>query len=70
MRKIILINGMMCKKCVAHVQKALEKIPDTKIISISLENGTAEIESLADDTVIKQTLTETGFACTGIETKN
>ncbi|MBQ8375161.1 MAG: heavy metal translocating P-type ATPase [Clostridia bacterium] len=55
MKKTISIEGMMCKHCVAHVQKALSAIDGVEAVEVSLENGLATV-TLAQE-VANETLT-------------
>ncbi|MBO6869219.1 MAG: heavy-metal-associated domain-containing protein, partial [Balneola sp.] len=38
------VSGMSCNGCKSHVTKALSEIENVKDVSVSLEEGTAEIE--------------------------
>ena len=38
MLKKILIEGMSCNKCVAHVKEALEELKDAKSIEVNLQD--------------------------------
>lgn len=73
MKKTVHIKGMMCSKCAERAKKALEKIPDTTVVSISAERGTAEIESSSSnlnpdlETLVKQAIEEAGYECTGMD---
>lgn len=45
MKKILIISGMSCINCVKHLREALEEdIDGVKVIDISLESKSAEIE--------------------------
>ena len=44
MKKTILVDGMMCQHCAAHVTAALEKVGGVKKAEVSLENKTAVVE--------------------------
>jgi mercuric reductase len=45
----ITVNGMTCKSCATHVQKALEKIPGVKTAVVSYREGRAQV--MADTAV-------------------
>ena len=49
---VLKVSGMMCKHCVAHVQKALESVGG--VAEVSLENGTATVK--AAENVTKEAL--------------
>jgi Cu2+-exporting ATPase len=40
---ILDVQGMMCPKCVAHVQKALEGVKGVKSVEVSLDQNTATV---------------------------
>ena len=43
MKKVIKIDGMMCKHCVAHVTKALAGVDGVESVEVSLEKGEAVV---------------------------
>ena len=51
---VLKVSGMMCKHCVAHVQKALESVGGVSCVEVSLENGTATVK--AAENVTKEAL--------------
>jgi len=55
MNKILVIDGMMCMHCVAHVQKALEAVDGVETVNVSLEEKAASVNggALADEPLIK-----------------
>ena len=59
------VKGMMCPRCVAHVQKALEGVEDVVEVSVSLEGASATVS--AKDGVKKETLiaavVDAGYEC-------
>ena len=63
MKKIIKIEGMMCKHCVAHVTKALSALEGVDGVEVSLEEGTATVSMLATigDDVFVAAITEAGY---------
>ena len=63
--KTIHIEGMMCKMCVAHVQKALEDLGLNP--EISLENGTAVVNGDVSDEALTKAITNAGYTVTGID---
>ncbi len=38
------IQGMTCRNCVAHVEKALKKLPGISQIAVNLDNQEAMVE--------------------------
>ena len=69
MTKTISIDGMMCEKCVAHVDKALHALPGVNQVTVSLENKNAIVD--VNDTVTNDMLTkaveEAGYQATSIQ---
>jgi len=45
------VEGMMCKNCVSHVQKALEAVKGVTSVSVDLEGKTATVEALSSVSV-------------------
>ena len=66
--KTVLIKGMMCEHCEAHVKKALEALPGVESAAPSHQAGTAVITLSApvDDAAIKKAVKEQGYRVTGI----
>lgn len=59
------VEGMMCKNCVAHVQKALEGVKGVSMVSVDLEGKSATVEALSSvsvDTLIAA-VTAAGYEC-------
>ena len=59
MKKII-IEGMSCEHCVAHVKEALEGLGATSV-TVSLEGGYAECETNKSDDEIRTVIEEEGY---------
>lgn len=66
MQKVMKIEGMMCPRCVAHVEKALGAIPGITV-AVSLEAGTATVTGEAANEVLTAAVTEAGYTVLGIE---
>ena len=68
MKKVIKIEGMMCKNCVAHVATALNKIPGVTA-DVDLASGTATVESTlpVTDEILEKCVTAAGYVVKGIE---
>lgn len=60
MRKQVIIEGMKCANCVAHVEKALNDICGIISATVNLDKKTAHIElaHLVDDEKIKYAVSE------------
>lgn len=69
MKKKILIDGMSCGHCVAHVKEALESLKGVTSVDVSLENKCASIESESaiEDSEIKSVIEEEGYDVVKIE---
>ena len=69
MTKTIGIEGMMCKHCVAHVNKALSAIPGVHAVDVSLDNKNAVVtidESVTDE-LLSKAITDADYEVTGIQ---
>ncbi|HAK42981.1 MAG TPA: heavy metal transport/detoxification protein [Clostridium sp.] len=67
MKKKILIEGMSCKNCVAHVKNALEELAGVSEVEVNLEGKYAVVETTESDDVLKDTIEEEGYDVVGIE---
>ena len=69
MKKLIKIEGMMCKHCVAHVTKALLGIDEVDGVDVNLEAGTATVSAAVEvsDEVLTAEIVEAGYEVLGIE---
>ena len=60
-QKTIKIEGMMCKHCVAHVEKALKGL-NLASVEVSLENNWAIVKNdVLDEALLKKTVEEEGY---------
>lgn len=61
----LVVEGMMCKNCVAHVQKALEGVKGVSAVSVDLESKTATVEALSSVSVstLITAVTTAGYEC-------
>ena len=66
MQKVMKIGGMMCPRCVAHVEKALGAIDGITVV-VSLEAGTATVTGEVENEVLTAAVTEAGYTVLGIE---
>ena len=67
MKKKILIEGMNCKNCVAHVKNALEELAGVSEVEVNLEGKYALVDTIESDDVLKDTIEEEGYDVVGIE---
>lgn len=68
MKKTVMIKGMMCGHCTAHVTKALEELPGVKA-DVNLKDGAAYLtlaNDVADGTIIKA-VSDAGYEVTEIK---
>ena len=63
MVKVLVVNGMMCGHCKAHVEKALAAVPGVTSAAVDLEAKTATVELAEDvaDQVLLDAVTEAGY---------
>ena len=66
MKKKVLIEGMMCQHCVAHVTKALNALPGVTA-EVDLDSKSAVVTGDASDDAIRTAVTDAGYEVTGIE---
>ena len=64
--KKVLVEGMMCEHCKAHVEKALNAIDGIQA-KVDLEKNCAFVEGEADEATLKQAIEEAGYTYKGIE---
>jgi len=56
----IMIDGMGCEKCVAHVTEALESLNLTNI-NVDLEGGSATFEGEVTEALLKEVIDDAGY---------
>ena len=66
MAKKIMIEGMMCEHCVAHVKEALESIGAANI-EVSLEGGYAVCDTDKTNGELKTLIEDEGYDVTDIQ---
>ena len=66
MEKKIMIEGMMCQHCVAHVSKALNGLPGESA-SVDLEGKCATVSGPATDEELKKAVEDAGYQVTSIQ---
>ncbi|MBQ0098585.1 MAG: cadmium-translocating P-type ATPase [Oscillospiraceae bacterium] len=64
--KTIIIDGMMCEHCKAHVEKALNSIDGIEA-TVDLENKCAYINGYADNSVLKSAVENAGYTVVEIK---
>lgn len=67
MLKKIVIEGMSCKHCVAHVEKALLGLKESKEVEVNLEGKYATVNTEASDEEIRDSLDDAGYDVVTIE---
>ncbi|MBR5371651.1 MAG: HAD-IC family P-type ATPase, partial [Oscillospiraceae bacterium] len=67
-KKTLLIEGMMCEKCEAHVRKALEKTEGVTVVSVSHTENNAVIEgaALPDADALRAVIEDAGYELKGV----
>lgn len=69
MKKILVIEGMMCGHCTAHVEKALKGVEGVTEVKVSLEDKTAEVtmsKEISND-FFKELISEEGYEVVSIK---
>jgi len=68
MKKTLKIEGMTCKHCVMHVEKALRDIPGVQSVKVDLALGSAVVEFTAPiaNQVFQEAVEEAGYSLTKI----
>jgi cation transport ATPase len=63
MKKTLKIEGMMCQRCVAHVQKALSELSGVVAVEVHLKKKTAviETETEVENEVLIEKITNAGY---------
>ena len=64
--KTMVIEGMMCMHCKAHVEKALNSI-DGVTATVDLESKTATISGNVADEVLTKAVTDAGYEVISIK---
>ena len=67
MKKKILIEGMSCEHCVAHVKEALENLDKVTSVEVSLKDNCAIVETANSDEELKAAIEEEGYDVVKIE---
>ena len=67
MKKKILIEGMSCNHCVAHVKEALEGLDEVTSVEVRLKENNAIVETKVSNEVLKDAIEEEGYDVIKIE---
>jgi len=68
MKKIIMIEGMSCAHCAAHVQKALNTLPGvTAQVDLAEKRATVAIIGEVGDDALRCAVDEAGYEVVSIE---
>ncbi len=69
MKKEIVISGMMCVHCAAHVKSALEGVPGVKSVEVVLDDKKAFVESdkAIDNALISDAIEKAGYKVVSIK---
>ncbi|MBP1804876.1 heavy metal translocating P-type ATPase [Rubellimicrobium aerolatum] len=55
------VEGMSCASCVAHVEKALAKVPGVTAVGVNLATGRAEVAGSPDPVALVHAVEEAGY---------
>lgn len=68
MKKIILIDGMMCEHCTKRVKKALEAVAGVSSVEMSLESktATAQCEDGISEESLRSAVTDAGYTVVSV----
>ena len=61
METVLHVEGMMCKHCQAHVEKALAAVAGVETVVVDLEGKTAKVTGNADVAALKAAVVEAGY---------
>ena len=57
----IAVQGMRCANCVAHVERALQKLAGVESYVVHLEPGEAVVRGVADAAAVRQAIRDAGY---------
>ena len=61
MKKTIIIEGMSCNHCVAHVKEALESLSNVTSVNVDLQEKCATVETSESDDILKESIEDAGY---------
>ena len=68
MKKTLTIEGMMCKHCQAHAEKALNAMEGvTATVDLEAASAYCEVEEGVTDEMLKAAIAEAGYEVTAIQ---
>lgn len=69
MKKTLLIDGMMCMHCAAHIEKALKAVESVSSVVVDLNSKTAVVTAASDvsDAVLGKAVEDAGYTVTDIK---
>ena len=69
-QKTLLVSGMMCEHCEAHVKEALEALPGVQSACANHKDGTVKISLSADvaESALQSAIKDAGYEYQGIQT--
>ncbi len=67
MSKVLVVDGMMCMHCVAHVKKALEGVVGVGNVEVDLNAKTATVNAPADTDALMKAVTDAGYTVTEVK---
>ena len=67
MEKKLMIEGMMCKMCKAHVEKALAAVAGVESYVVDLEGKCATVAGTADAAALKAAVEEAGYQVISVD---
>ncbi|NLY90649.1 MAG: heavy-metal-associated domain-containing protein [Firmicutes bacterium] len=72
MEKVILIEGMSCQHCVAHVESALRQVAGVRKVKVDLgqKRAVVEVDGAVTDARLKAVVEEMGYDVTAIKENN
>ena len=67
-KQTVLVDGMMCQHCAAHVKEALEKVEGVSGVKVDLEGKCAEVKTKGEVSAeaYKKAIEDAGYKFAGI----
>ena len=64
MKKVLIVDGMMCAHCQMHVQKALEGVDGVQeaVVDLEKKQATVSLSKEVSDQVLMDAVQEAGYA--------
>ena len=66
MKKVLIVEGMMCMHCQAHVQKALAAVEGvvSAVVDLDKKEAAVELTTEVPDQILIDAVTEAGYTVT------